>query len=267
VAKLLAILLLLMAGPVRAAIIFGIEASERGFVCNPSPSCGDNNGASPTNNYIAGNLQVLNEQFRDWFEFAIPNFSGQTLASADLFLREPLAPPGHSGGPLTYAVYGLSARPFVFTDVTTSKPFGSVGTSSADNGTDVDIPLNVAALAAITAAEGENLFMGGIDSGELNALDAHDFARTQVLANATLSFVFQTVPEPNTILFLATILGIFGIGLRKRRVRVAIGARSTTRRRRSLSSQRLLRRISTYCLRCWVFRNWTLLHQIARSQT
>jgi hypothetical protein len=200
-----------------------VDASERGFVCNPSPSCGDNNGASATNNYIAGYLQVLNRQFRNWFEFAIPNLSGQTLASADLFLREPLTPPGHTGDALTYAVYGLSAQPSVFTDVTASHSFGSVGTSNSDNGTDLDIRLNAAAVAAITAAQGGKLFIGGIDSGELSTTDAHDFAGTQVLANATLSFIFQPVPEPNATIFLATLLGAAGIVLCMRRRVLRLG--------------------------------------------
>jgi hypothetical protein len=139
-------------------------------------------------NYVAGSAQFA-IQFRDWFEFSIPTLTGGALSSATLELDEPAD--GHAGGSLTFAVYGLCARPFLFSDVTISNPFGSVGTSSASNGTTVDVTLNAAALAAIGASQGGNIFIGGIDSGELSSSDASDFGDT---LNQSTVLHLQTAP-------------------------------------------------------------------------
>src|SRR5215472_10362303 len=116
---------------------FNIAATERGWVCSGS-FCGDNNGANPGNNYLAG-FNV--GQFRDWFEFAIPTLTGGPLVSATLHLDEPACIflfCGHAGGPLTFAIYALSSQPMIFTDVNNTDPFfGSIITSSADDGTTI----------------------------------------------------------------------------------------------------------------------------------
>src|ERR1051326_8648416 len=70
--KLLAMTLLLTTASASAAI-FGriVGAVEEGWVCTPvgsAPCTTGNNGASPTNSYVAGSVQALNSQFRDWFE-------------------------------------------------------------------------------------------------------------------------------------------------------------------------------------------------------
>src|SRR5215831_9685437 len=135
-----------------------------------------NNGALPADNYIAGYCAICHPpgNFRDWFEYAIPALGG-TLTSATLELIEP--PLGRSGGPQTFSVYSLSDRPFHFSDIGAGIFFGSVATSDALNGTVIDIPLNASALAAITANQGGNVFIGGIDSGEDSG--AFDFGYSQ----------------------------------------------------------------------------------------
>jgi len=222
--KLLAMTLLLTTASASAAI-FGriVGAVEEGWVCTPvgsAPCNTGNNGASPTNSYVAGFVQALNSQFRDWFEYAIPDLSGETVIGASLFLEEAVV--GHVGGPLTYAAYGLNGRPLMFTDVTTGNPFGSVGTSSADNSRLVEVPLNAAALAAILAAQGGSIFIGGIDSGELSSADARDFSGPA--GTPAELFLFepepgQATPEPTSVALLATALGSIGLKLRKMRTK------------------------------------------------
>jgi len=204
---------------------FDIAASERGWVCQPvDADCSDNNGASATNNYAAGSLSVPFTQYRDWFEFSIPTLTGGSLVSATLNLDEPGLPYfGHVGGTLTFAVYGLTAQPLVFTDVTNSNPFGSVSTTSADGGTTVSIPLNAAALAAISADQGTDIFIGGIDSGENTSTGAGDFFSTGlpgVPSNTKLDLTTATVPspvpEPSSLILLATVIVAVLVGGRRR---------------------------------------------------
>jgi hypothetical protein len=230
--KASAVLLVLTAASLSAAAI-DINASARGLVCAPiNDSCpASNNGADAENNYFAGATSFSNgtnlAQFRNWFEFAIPDPSGQSLVSATLKVDVG----GHGGGALTFAVYGLLAQPLAFTDVITSNPFGSIATTSASTGTILNIALNGAALAATAAKQGGSIFIGGIDSGE-NDLHPNvtnpgfdtvgDFGSTDsngntVLHLETAPIVGAPVPEPNSILLLATSLGAFGIVIRKRR--------------------------------------------------
>jgi hypothetical protein len=229
--KTSAILVVLTAASLSAAAI-DINASTRGWVCAPANSnCPDgfNNGADADNSYIAGATSLSNgtdlAQFRNWFEFGVPNLSGQTLASATLSLDVG----GHGGGALTFTVYGLPAEPLVFSDVTTSNPFGSIATSNNSTGTTVNIVLNGAALAAIAAKQGGNIFIAGIDSGENDPdpsrTNPHfnfvgDFGSTDANgSNAVLHLdtaVGAAAPEPSSMLLLATSLAALGILTRKR---------------------------------------------------
>jgi hypothetical protein len=222
-----ALMLLLMTAGTLSADTFNINASERGWVCNGSGTPCPNNGASPSNNYSAG-FGTNEGKIRDWFEFAIPSLTGGSLVSATLNLDEPamapplFLPPGHSGGPLTFAVYGLGAQPLVFTDVTTSNPFGSVGTSTASNGTTIAITLSSAALAAIAADQGGNIFIGGVDSGENGSTQAGDFFNTGFDPNApnvtslSLTTAPAAVPEPASILLLITVVAVTVFAARRK---------------------------------------------------
>ena len=220
--RFLAIALTLGAVPVWASSI-SISASERGWVCGNGPNnncpASGNDGAAPGNYYSAGagsdsdNSNLA--QVRDWFEFPIPSLTG-TLVSATLSLDDG----SHEGGDLTFDVYGLSAQPLVFTDVTTSNLFGSVSTSNSSAGTTLTISLNAAALAAIGAAQGGNIFIGGIDSAEtitdpgtVSLGDfVGDFGSTANIPgfqsfNTDLNLTTTTaatVPEPSSLLLLAS---------------------------------------------------------------
>lgn len=170
-------------------------------------------------------------QYRDWFEFAIPNFSGKSLVSATLSLDDL----GHLGGPLTFALYGLSGQPLAFTDVTTSNPFGSISTTDASNNTTITISLNSPALAAIAAAQGGNLFIGGIDSGEnvpnpATVSPSADlvgdfgssgngnplpFSTYNSVLNLTTAAAPAAVPEPASVFLLGAVVAI-GLMARRR---------------------------------------------------
>jgi hypothetical protein len=220
--KLLPALLLLMTAAARADLM-DITASERGWVCTPADSsfCSPgNNGADPGNNYvtelaqgISGNPDV---KFRNWFEFAIPTLTG-SLVSATLSLDDPQ----HLGGNFTYAVYGLSAQPLAFSDVTTTNPFGSIGTTAASTGTTLTIALDAAALAAIVADQGGNLFIGGIDSAE-NANPSGvlgDFLSSGATSHSVLNLTTSApaVPEPSSWVLLGTLIALLTQSLRRRR--------------------------------------------------
>jgi hypothetical protein len=197
-----------------------IEATGRGWVCTESSGsyCPGNNGADPDNNYFAG-TNFDNSKYRDWFEFAIPTLTGESILSATLNLDDPgsfLFP----GVTYSYAVYGLSGQPMVFDDVAASDPFGSVDTNGGYETTTLSITLNAAALAAIAADEGGYIFIGGIDSAELGPPgelagpvgvgDFGDTGRPLVYNTAlTLSTAPSSVPEPK----LGLTLGIFLVGL------------------------------------------------------
>ena len=212
------------------ADVANINASERGWVCTPdiifcpSPT---NNGPTPGNDYLAGAISASNgsdvTKLRNWFEFAIPTLTGGTLTSATLNLDDS----GHIGDDLTFSVYGLSNRPLAFNDVT-GNPYGSVTTTDASTGTTITITLNAAALAAIGAQQGGDIFIGGIDSGENDspcAADSSscvvgDFAGSPDSQNTVLTLITTpaTVPEPSTSALLVTmILLLAGVVMSRRK--------------------------------------------------
>jgi hypothetical protein len=206
------------------ADVVNIDASERGWVCSPGVTlCGNmtNNGATPGNDYLAGAISKSDgsdvNQTRNWFEFAIPTLTDGTLTSATLNLDDS----AHVGGDLTYSVYGLSGQPLVFSDVTTGSPYGSVNTTDASSGMTITITLDAAALAAIGADQGGDIFIGGIDSAENDSPCAADPSSCVVGDFAgggsdvdgvtyntvlTLTTTPSTVPEPSTAALLVTMI-------------------------------------------------------------
>lgn len=96
--------------------------------------------------------------------------------------------------------------------------FGSAGTS-ASSPTAV-ITLNAAALAAIDAVQGGNIFIGGIDSGENGS--GTDFGSSATAADTTvlnLQTSASSVPEPSSLLLAAIgLLFLTGAGLIRKRL-------------------------------------------------
>ncbi len=210
------------------ASVIDIFAANRGFVdaCSACiPFYGDN-GADPSNNYFAG-YQSSPQPFggpilflaRNWFDFAVPVLTNQTLISARLLLYELRF--GHTGGPLTFSVYGLAGRPALFTDVITSVPFGVTTTNSVNSDTTIELLLNGAALAAIVGAQGGHVFLGGIGSGESNwpsSTSAYDFAASQSTDSILELTTIASVPEPVTSLLLGAGMVVLAELRRRRRL-------------------------------------------------
>jgi hypothetical protein len=179
-----------------------IDSSGRGWVTTGVPN---NNGVT-SGNYIAG--QLTPNDYRNWFEFTIPSFSG-TLISATLDLTQPQG--GHSGGTLAYSVYALDQQPLQFTDVTGDVLYGTVNTGDDGSGS-VIVALNAAALAAIRGDAGGTFFVGGIDSGESGNSDAYDFGGSN--QNYRSLLILNTVPEPNMAIVLLSLIS--GLLVRER---------------------------------------------------
>jgi len=122
-----------------------------------------------------------------------------------------------AGGNLTYSVYGLSGQPLAFGDVSTSSQYGSAATTDA-SALDpfITITLNEAALAAIAADQGGNLFLGGIDSGKnttarctsIGGCFVGDVAASNISPPPllTLTTVPAAVPEPSSAALVGTMI-------------------------------------------------------------
>jgi hypothetical protein len=202
--KVLILAMTLVTVPAWPSVLF-LDAFQRGWVSTGDPG---NNGADAGNNYLAG--QLLSDEYRNWFEFSIPDFSG-TLTSATLILTQP-QPGGHVGDDLVYSAYGLDNQPVQFSDVTDALLYGSANTAPSGAGS-VSVTLDAAALAAIAADKGGDFLIGGIDSGEFSNSDAYDFGGTDQRYRTLLNLT--TVPEPHMAIPLAIV--IFGL-LQMRRI-------------------------------------------------
>ena len=119
------------------------------------------NGNSSDNNYIVGNCGFNDcnaGEFRDFFQFSIPSFSGPIL-TADLVLQTWSTVLDQSPS-LTYQVTSLPAT-FGFGDLGTGTVDGTrIYTSTDANMTEL-IPLDAAAFTDIKAAGGDTFGVGG----------------------------------------------------------------------------------------------------------
>jgi hypothetical protein len=204
--------------PARAQIT--VNDSARGWLT----SVGNSNGNLVSSSYFAGYQSGTYE--RDHFDFAIPKFNG-TLLSVTLELTEPAL--GHAGAPTTYTVYSLGAfGSYVYSTMRSGTVYGTTSLNVASDLTVVDIVLDPAAIAAITADQGGTFSLSGVDSGDLSMgpINNYDFAATggasSVSALVLSTSSTSTTPEPSSFaLFVA--LGTSGIALcrrsRKRGVR------------------------------------------------
>jgi hypothetical protein len=95
----------------------------------------------------------------------------------------------------------LAAQPVLFTDVVNTSPFGAISTNTVNSDTTIEISLNASALAAISSAQGGHLFLGGVDSGELNSpnsASAYDFEVSQSTDSILQLVTTSNIPEPTT---------------------------------------------------------------------
>lgn len=172
---------------------------------------GSDNGNYPlVDDYYAGSNQQYKN--RSHFDFSIPEFEG-VLTSATLNLyNRPLVPgyfgfPGsHYGGTNTYTLYSLGEwGTYTFEGIGTGTVYGAIDISGNGN---IDIQLNEAALAAITAAQGETFSLGGVNSSENSGGYIGDFASTDgYFSRLTFEFKAAEVPEPSSLILLG------GLGL------------------------------------------------------
>jgi len=127
-------------------------------------------------NYLVG--QAGGTQYRDYFVFDMSSVT-QTITGATLRLYNPGLANGDSGNGYvgvdpneTYTVFDVSTplaalqatgsgQIGIFNDLGTGLSFGSATVSPADNGQVVSISLNSAAIAALNAAAGGSIGLGG----------------------------------------------------------------------------------------------------------
>ena len=110
--------------------------------------------------------------YNDFFVFDLSGVKGP-ITSAQLSMFNPSIYPGYSGKPSsTYTNFDVSTAigtliadasgaTGIYNDLGTGTAFGSTSVSAADNGTQVIVNLNAAALASLTAGEGGQWAIGG----------------------------------------------------------------------------------------------------------
>ncbi len=178
-----------------------IQASVEGWI----DDTGAGNGGS--GNYIVGNCAVsgcngTDGEYRDYFVFDLSGVSGP-ITSASLSLGN--GSTGFNGSPATYTSWDVTTSVgeletgslAAYADLGSGAQYASTAVGFSDNGTQVGITLDGAALSALNAAEGGSFTIGGALNG-------------------------GSVPEPQAwILMLA---GFGGLGLIARRRRLVATA-------------------------------------------
>jgi hypothetical protein len=202
-----------------------IDATDSGWY--------DDSGSHDINNdnYLVG---WRGAEYRNYFVFDLTSIATETVVSATLRLFEPAVNPPEfyadgydSGDPSeTYELVqvitpaaalipsGILATP-IYDDLGDGTVFGTRAITAADNGTNVDIALNAAAVSAIDSAIG--LFALGGHITTLVSGFASEFAFGSTSAASLRQLVIETtaVPEPASGALVS--LGLLAIAARRRR--------------------------------------------------
>src|SRR5262249_31635033 len=120
-------------------------------------------------NYIAGVCCGLGDH-RDFFVFLVPNLG--TITSATLSIGNPFSGYTSPRTSDTYSVFDVSTsiaalisfqvgRVDIFNDLGSGTLYASRSVDSSVNGTQVQIALNGAAIAALNSAQGSQIAFGG----------------------------------------------------------------------------------------------------------
>ncbi len=206
--------------PVGQATTITIDSFDAGWYLR---AAGDTGGHVASNvNYVAGWGTINNRFFRNFFVFDLSSTTN-TITSATLRLKMETQCCGggyFSPDPTeTYTVFDVSTsiatllasgnnKTAVFDDLGSGNVYGSVQVSDADEGFNVDITLNLTAVADIDAATGGNFALGGrVTSLGATGLDLDP--TEAVFQNSHVSpfvrqLILNVVPEPTSLALVAS---------------------------------------------------------------
>jgi hypothetical protein len=213
--------LILCGGPALAGSI-DLTAVSQGWI-NSSGVFSDS--VSANNYYYIGNCSSYSceeyaGEYRNYFEFSIPTITG-SIASASLVLHSHNVGLNQSSQAVLYQVTAIPSG-FGFDDLGEGTLYGSRTYTPDDFWVTRSIELDAAALADILAAQGGTFRLGGrLSSGIAFGPGEED----QYIFGAGYDFqqlVLTTsdaapVPEPGSLLLLASGAAVLATGVRRRR--------------------------------------------------
>ncbi len=223
-----------VAGVVAIAAIVGLSAVSAQAVpividAQDSGWYDDSGDHTATNQSFVAGLRGV--EYRNFFVFDLTPLVGETILTAELRLENPVdgfesPDPSeifalfHVDTPVPALIAGGQGGPvgqLTFDDLGTGTSYGSVEITTADNGTIVRIPLNAAAISALSGTTGLFAFGGAIATLQ-NDLLIREFAFGFSDENSTRQLVINPdpIPEPSTALLLGLGLALTGWGARRR---------------------------------------------------